>query len=289
MFKSVGIVARLDHKDALKMAEDINRALLSKGFEVVLESDLAEAIGKGARSEKISEMRADFIIVIGGDGTILKTCLLIPRPETPILSINMGRRGFLAEVAPKDAVASIERCIKGEYIIERCLKLSSSIGVRELPDALNEVLITSDSPSKVLGFKVFKNDDLVLRCYSDGIIISTPTGSTAHSLSAGGPVLDPDIEAFTLTPVCPLTPAYPIILPSDATIRVKPLKPKLSTRVFIDGQYQVKMEGRNILTVKKSDHYASFIRFSRNFYTRLEKRLLFTIGGESKMCKPKKR
>lgn len=278
LFKSVGIVARLDRNDALKMAENISEYLLSKGLTVILESDLAKLIRGKVGSEKLSKIKTDFIVIIGGDGTILKTSLSIPRSETPILSINMGRRGFLAEVSPKNAMSSIDKCIRGEYILEKCLKLSPSIGVEALPDALNEVLITSSYPSKVLGFKVFKDRALILKCYSDGIIVSTPTGSTAHSLSAGGPLLDPDTEAFGLTPICPLTPAHPIVLPSDSVIRVEPIKPKPNIQVFIDGQYQTKMEEKSALTIKKSSHHASFIRFGQNFYNRLKSRLLFTIG-----------
>ena len=278
MFKSVGIVARLDRNDVLKMVNNISKYLLSKGLTVILESDLSKLIRGKAGSEKLSKMKTDFMVIIGGDGTILKTCLSIPRPETPILSINMGRRGFLAEVSPKDAMSSIDKCLRGEYILEKCLKLSPSIGVKALPDALNEVLITSSYPSKVLGFKVFKDHALILKSYSDGIIVSTPTGSTAHSLSAGGPVLDPDTEAFALTPVCPLTPAHPIVLPSDSVIRVEPIEPKPNIQVFIDGQYQTKMGEKSTLTIKKSGHYAGFIRFGQNFYTRLKSRLLFTVG-----------
>jgi len=277
VFKSVGIVARLDRKNVLKMAENISKHLLSKGLTVTLESDLAKLIRVKADSENLSKMKTDFIIIIGGDGTILKTCLSIPKPETPILSINMGRRGFLAETSPKDAMPSIDKCISGEYILEKCLKLSSYIDAGALPDALNEVLIASSYPSKVIGFRVFKDNAMILKCYSDGIIVSTPTGSTAHSLSAGGPVLDPDTEAFALTPICPLTPAHPIVLPSDSVIRLELIEPKQNIQVSIDGQYQTRIEEKSALTIKKSSHYASFIRFNQNFYNRLESRFLFTI------------
>jgi len=278
LFKSVGIVARLDRRDALRMAEKMSEYLLSKGLAVVLESNLASILRGEADSATLSRMMTDFIVVIGGDGTILKTCLLIPRPETPILSINMGRRGFLAEVSPKNAISSVDRCIVGDYVLEKCLKLSPSIGGQALPDALNEVLMTSSYRSKVLGFEVFKDHASILRCYSDGVMVSTPTGSTAHSLSAGGPVLDPDTEAFALTPICPLTPARPIVLPSDSVIQVEPIKPKLHVQVFVDGQYQTKIGKKDTLTIKRSDHYASFIRFGQDFYARLKNRLLFTVG-----------
>ncbi|MFQ6074698.1 MAG: NAD(+)/NADH kinase, partial [Candidatus Bathyarchaeia archaeon] len=225
MFKEVGIVSRLDREDVLRIAEALERHLRSRGLKPVLEAELARLMGSRSPSAPLDGMSADLIITVGGDGTILRTCQSIPNPETPILTVNMGRRGFLAEVRPEDAGSAVDRCLNGDYTLERCLKLSPSLDGRALPDALNEVLIISEPLGKMLGLRVLKDGFPFLECYADGLIISTPTGSTAHSLSAGGPVVDPYLEAFILTPTCPMTPTHPTVVPSQSVIRVELFKP----------------------------------------------------------------
>ncbi|MEM3941663.1 MAG: NAD(+)/NADH kinase, partial [Candidatus Bathyarchaeia archaeon] len=138
-------------------------------------------------------METDFIITTGGDGTILRTCIAIPKPDIPILAINMGVRGFLTEISPEEAFKAVDRCLKGDFKIERCKKLAVSADKLEAPDALNEVLIAVDEPVKILYARIYKDEREVLTSQADGIILATQTGSTGYSLSAGGPVLDPQV------------------------------------------------------------------------------------------------
>ncbi|MGC9346132.1 MAG: NAD(+)/NADH kinase, partial [Candidatus Bathyarchaeales archaeon] len=117
MFKSVGLVARFDRKKAIRLAEDLARHLRAKGLEVYVEDTLAKKMGAEEKTIPLERMKTDFIITIGGDGTILRTCVSIPKPETPILAINMGVRGFLTEVEPKEALATVDKCLKKEFTI----------------------------------------------------------------------------------------------------------------------------------------------------------------------------
>ena len=272
MIETVGIVARLDLREVLPIVERAETHLQKKGVKTILESTLAKLRKSSSRSSPLNRMEADLIIAIGGDGTLLKTCLNIPRPETPILAVNMGKRGFLTEVEPQEMLPAIDRCIEGDYVLERCLKLSSFVGRRGLPDALNDFLVASASPSKVLGIRVTKDGLPIVECYCDGLIVATPTGSTAHSLSAGGSVLDPGLDAFILTPNCPLMPTPSIIIPSKSTIQIQPIKLKTKARISIDGQYQTTMTKRDTITIKKSMHYAGLVRFGESFYRRLRSR-----------------
>lgn len=279
VFKTVGLVARYDKKKALELVEDLAKHLTAKGLEVYMEDTLAGKTRTEAKTLPLNQMKTDFIITIGGDGTILRTCLSIPKPEPPILAINMGIRGFLTEVEPKQALTALDRCLSGQYKIEKCMKLSTNADDVNFPDALNEVVITHNEPAKLLYTRILKNNEPTLNCQADSLIISTQTGSTGYSLSAGGPVLDPGVKAFVLTPICPLTDFHPIAFPTDSKLTVELLRPKRML-VLIDGRYsQVISSKLPSITITRSKHETSFIRFGENFYHRLRSRLLFKGMG----------
>lgn len=282
MFKSAGIIARFDKRKATKLAEQTAEYLAKKGLKVYVEETLKSKLKGTWDFCPLEKMRTDLIITIGGDGTILRTCVAIPKPEPPILAINMGVRGFLTEVQPQDAFTAIDRCLKGDFITEKCAKLSVTAGDRKLPDALNEVLITVDEPVKIMYAKISKDNEPVLNCQADGVMIATPTGSTGYSLSAGGPVLDPSVDAFVLTPVCSLSVLRSIVFPAESKITVEVLRPKRVLTV-VDGAYRTFLETQNMcITVTRSKNETAFIRFRENFYSRLRSRLLFRgIGGKS--------
>ena len=281
MFKSVGIVARFDKKKAVKLAEETAEYLNKKGLKVYVEETLKGKLKREWDFRPLENMKADLIITIGGDGTILRTCVALPKPEPPILAINMGVRGFLTETPPKNMFTAVDKCLKGEFLTEKCAKLSITAGNTKLPDALNEVLITVDEPVKLLYAKVSKDGEPVLDCQADGVMIATQTGSTGYSLSAGGPVLDPSVEAFVLTPICSLSVLRSIVFPANSKITVVVLRPKKVLAV-VDGAYKHVVESQNqSITVTRSKNETTFIRFRENFYNRLRSRLLFRgIGGK---------
>lgn len=275
MFKSVGLVARYDKKRAIKLAEELSEYLANKGLEVYIEDSLKGKISTQAQFIPLETMKTDFIITIGGDGTILRTCIATPKPEPPILAINMGVRGFLTEVEPKASFIAVEKCLKGEYKIEQCAKLAVSTEEGSVPDALNDVVISTGEPAKIIYMEIFKNDEPILRCQADGMILSTQTGSTGYSLSAGGPVLDKELGAFVLTPICALTVFRSIVFPVDAKVTVKVIRPQKIV-VLIDGNYrQIVTAKEPSVTVTRSKNVSSFIRFKDDFYSRLRNRLLF--------------
>jgi len=270
----VGIIARYDKKKAIKLAEELAHYLQGKSLEVYVENTLAKIV-KAGEMIPLERMKTDLIITIGGDGTILRTCVSIPKPEPPILAINMGIRGFLTEVEPKLAFTAVDKCLNGDYRIEKCMKLTTSADGSKFPDALNEVLITHDEPAKLLYTRILKDNKLILTCQADSLLISTQTGSTGYSLSAGGPVLDPDVNAFVLTPICPLTDFRPVVFPADSSLTIEILRPN-KMLVLIDGQFKRSISSkRPTVTVTRSKNETSFVRFTDNFYDRLRSRLLF--------------
>ncbi len=282
LFKSAGLVARFDKKEAIKLVEDLAQYLRAKGLEVYVEDTLAEKMSIEEKTVPLERMKTDFIITTGGDGTILRTCVSIPKPETPILAINMGVRGFLTEVEPKEALAAVNKCLKEEFTIDKCMKLSITAGGGiKFPDALNEVLISTGEPAKLLYVRILKDKEPILNCQADGLMIATQTGSTGYSLSAGGPVLDPSVDAFVLTPVCTLSVFRSIVFPADSSLTVEVVRPR-KILVVIDGYHRQIINSKlPSLTVTRSKHVASFIRFRENFYHRLRSRLLFKgLGGK---------
>ena len=158
VFESVGLVARYDKKQAVELAKELADYLRKKGLEVCIEDSIAKKVDTAAKKVPLKNMKTDFIITIGGDGTILRTCLAVPDPEPPILAVNMGVRGFLTEVEPKDAYNAVDRTLKGEFKIEKCAKLAVSADGKAMPDALNDVVISAGEPSKILYTQICKDD-----------------------------------------------------------------------------------------------------------------------------------
>ncbi|MEM2922346.1 MAG: NAD(+)/NADH kinase, partial [Candidatus Bathyarchaeia archaeon] len=194
---SCGLVAKRTNEAALDLALEIRRFLISRGVTVFPEEDIASARGLGV-GRPLEQLYADFIVTVGGDGTVLKTCLKVPKPDTPILAVNMGRRGYLNEVDPKDVFNSLGNYLAGNYRLDRHSRISASFGGKHLGDGLNEVLITSPSPYKMIHIRLTLDEGESTELSADGLIISTPTGSTAHAFSAGGPILHPFISAFNI-------------------------------------------------------------------------------------------
>jgi NAD+ kinase len=279
VFKTAGIVARYDKTQAIILAEKISNYLKKKGLEVFIEDSLSEKMNKSQRFIPLEEMKTDFIVTIGGDGTILRAGITVPKPEPPIIAINMGVRGFLTEVEPKDAFIALEKCLKGKYRIERSNNLSISLGKKSLPDALNDVVISTGEPSKIIYTQIFKDNKPILKCQTDGLIFATQTGSTGYSLSAGGPVLDKEIDAFVLTPICSLTVFHSLVFSTKSKVSIKVIRPK-KTLILIDGNYRQEIKSQiPILSVSCSKNVTSFIRFEDDFYHRLRSRLLFKGMG----------
>jgi NAD+ kinase len=279
VFKSVGIVARYDKKQALNLAGKLAEYLKSKNLEVYVEDTLAGKLDVQEKTIPLTKMKTDFIITIGGDGTILRTSIAISKPEPPMLSINMGVRGFLTEVPPKKALEAVEKCLQGEYKIEKCAKLAMFTDECVIPDALNDIVVSAGEPSKILYTQIFKDEEPILKCQADGLIMSTQTGSTGYSLSAGGPVLDPDVDAFILTPICALTVFHSLIFPADSKVTIQAIRPK-DVLVLVDGNYRQRvMQKNSTLTITRSKNVSSFIRFKDDFYNRLRSRVLFKGMG----------
>ncbi|MBN1682241.1 NAD(+)/NADH kinase [Candidatus Bathyarchaeota archaeon] len=270
----VGLISRTDSTEALEAAKNIIELLKRKKFDLFVETETSMALDLYHLNQDIGDMDVDFIISIGGDGTILRAAMGLKNPETPILGINFGRRGFLCEINKEEIEESIEKIIRKDYRIEESLKLSSKnfdTG-EQFPDALNEVLISSSLPSKMLVTKISVNDVDITEIQSDGVIIATPTGSTAYNLSAGGSILTPNLDAMIITAICPYSYFKSIAFPINVKIYVKLMKPKTDGLAIIDGKVYSALKPMSTIEILVSKNKTRFIRF-KPFYQRLKNRL----------------
>ena len=271
-----GLVSRIDKPEALEVAREIVDYLESKGVQVQMETEAALIMDMPVGNSDIGEMEVNFMVTIGGDGTILRTAMQMREPDTPIIGVNLGSRGFLTEVYPEDVRPALDMILNGDYGLEECLKLSSKNPEmdRDFPDCLNEVLVASPLPSKALDARISVDGKQILDIQADGIIAATPTGSTAYNLSAGGSIISPEVEATIVTAICPYSYFRSIVVPKDSRITIELLKPKADALVIIDGRDYTAVRPQSSIEVWASQHKARFIRF-RSFYERLERRLVF--------------
>ena len=271
-----GVISRPDDGEALDIARDIAKYLEERGVDVQLETETALGMDNPGGNTDLGEMSPDFMVTVGGDGTILRTAMQMQEPGTPILGVNKGSRGFLTEVDPRNVNGALDRVLKDDYRIERCIKLSSrhlETG-KIFPDSLNEVLLASSMPSKAIDVRIKANGEPLIDIQSDGVMASTPVGSTAYNLSAGGSILHPELKNVILTAISPYSYFRSIVIPDNSTITMELLKPKAEGMVIIDGRDYTATKLPTTIEIRVSEHQARFIRF-RSFYERLERRLVF--------------
>lgn len=259
MVLKVGLVSRLDDPRALQVAATLAKQLRKRGVTVNAELELAKRARLGDGKD-LTDLRADLVMTVGGDGTVLKTCMSIPNPETPILAVNMGRRGYLTEVEPPKALRAVELFMKGKCRLEKRSKLAVHMNGTHVVDALNELVVSSGSPSKMLDLRLTANSQELVHLRGDGVIVSTATGSTAYALSAGGPVVDSAVDAFVVTFICPLEFIRPIVLSMDRSLSIQLTNPRLRALVVADGRFQRELAQDVRLVIRKAEHYSVFVR-----------------------------
>jgi len=285
--KPVALACRLDSEKAINLAKDVFEFLIQKGEVVYLETRIAPKIfpHNGMDLGDMTNENIKFIIIIGGDGSVLRVAgSLSQRDPPPILGVNVGSIGFLDESNERTIFKDLTKALKGEYEYEISSKITPYIVKNtdeiRLSDALNEVLIVSSKSSKVLQISIKINDVFLNRSYLDGVIISTSTGSTAYNLSAGGAIVNPNVEIMQITPLNSFAGSglKPIIVSLDSVVEIQLLRPRLEGKIVIDGQQIIKRIAPNTkIRIRKSNSKNKFIRFSRNYYSRLRKKIIGTV------------
>ena len=285
--KPIALACRLDSERAIKLTRRIFEFLVQKGEVVYLETRIAPKIfpHNGMDLGDMTAENIKFIVIIGGDGSILRVASgLSQQNPPPILGVNVGSIGFLDESNGRMIFRDLSKVINGEYTLEVCSKITAYIvknaGEIKLSNALNEVLVVSSKSSKVLQISIRIDGIFLNRSYLDGIIVSTPTGSTAYNLSAGGAIIYPNMESMQITPLNSFAGSglKPIIVPTDAEIEIQLLRPRLDAKIVIDGQQIIKRIGPNTkIRIRIAKSQNKFIRFRGSYYTRLRKKIIGTV------------
>ncbi len=273
--RTVGLVCKPGRVDIEQIACEVTRFLIDHDIRVLVDSGSCNVADKGATPTLIEDMSVDFTITIGGDGTILHTVRHMSDRETPLFCINRGTVGFLTESSTTTALSSLERILKNECIIERCVNLKTGCGNREFGHALNEALVTSYVPGRLLTIQAYLDGTRVDFGRADGAMLATPCGSSAYALAAGGSILTPRVHGFIFVPVCP--PRFELkslVVPDDSLFEIEMVKPGVRSLVVIDGQDRWEVEPHETVWMKKSEHVTRFIRMYDNYYDRLNTRLV---------------
>jgi NAD+ kinase len=218
------------------------------------------------------------VLVMGGDGTFLAAARLIGNSGTPLLGVNLGGLGFLAEITIGDLFKRLESVISGDYQIQKRMVLCADFTTQDhhyLLHALNDVVIYRGGTSRIVQMDVFVSDQYFDTYHADGLIVASPTGSTAYSLSSGGPILIPEMESIILNPICPhMLSARTAVIPGDCRVMIKILLKDSPASLTIDGQVNVVLDTHAEITIKKADHFVHCVTFSDTvFFDVLRKKL----------------
>jgi NAD+ kinase len=218
----------------------------------------------------------DAMMTLGGDGTLLRGARLLRGAQVPVLGVNLGRVGFLTAAMKDEAELALERLAAGRYVVEQRHTLQAAIvpargEAASLPVALNDVTIHKGGVARLIRLNVQVNGADVGNYSADGLIIATPTGSTAYSLSAGGPIIVPDVEALVVTPICAHTLAVrPLVIPANARLRVSPIRPWTEDLlVSVDGQQAMTLGADDRVELRRGDAPVVLVRFELDYFARM--------------------
>ncbi len=274
--KRIGIIVKKGARESFAVIKNLLLWFDKKECSFFIDEDAASQLNiRGYPREEIPR-RSDVIIVFGGDGTLLSVARLVGNTGSPILGVNLGGLGFIAEVSKEEISKDIVKYIfskKCHY--EERIMLSSVVkrNNRRIEEntALNDVVITKSALARMVDLDVYLNRQYVTKFRADGLIVSTPTGSTGYSLSAGGPILYPTLESFVMTPICPHTLSdRPIVLPDDFILEVV-IKSGRDIYLTMDGQVGLPLQMKDRITIKKADFKTRFILLHDRDYFRILK------------------
>ena len=279
--KKIGFVTNIEKDPTLQETKKMVDFVLKKGCEVYVSETFSD-VHPDVIATSSSEMykSVDFVVVIGGDGTILRVARSAAIFDTPILGINFGTLGYLADVEKVNAIDAIEKVLNGDFTIDNRMMLEPYVErgcvSHEINLALNEVCITNSVCSRMIKLSVEVNGEYFDTFRADGIIVSTPTGSTAYNLSAGGPILSPHTELMTITHICPHTLyARPFVIDGNDVVRIRVQSNYNNVQMSCDGQSTVQMKNDDVIVVKKSRYVTRIIKTTNmNFYDILRRKMV---------------
>ncbi len=276
--KRIGIIAKQNKPEAIPVVRNLVEWLQPKKIEVYMEEGMMKQFhpplaGPHLNSVEREDMptKAEMIIVLGGDGTLLSVARLVGDHDVPILGVNLGGLGFLTEITLEELYRVLEKVVQGDFITDERVVLNASVVRRGERMAefivLNDAVINKGALARIIDLETTINGEYLTTFKSDGLILSTPTGSTAYNLSAGGPIVYPSLHCIIITPICPHTLTNrPIMIPDDVEIRATLKTKQQEVILTLDGQQGFTLEFEDIVEVKKAEGHIFLIKSPYRHY-----------------------
>lgn len=281
-FNCIGIVGRPRHSSALMTHEILYKWLTKKGYQVFIEYNISKKLNlKNPKTATLTEIGqlCDLAVVIGGDGNLLFTARILSYFNIKIIGINRGNLGFLTDLNPDNRFKKLSEVLSGKYLIENRFLLDVMIYKKEKISkssiAINEVVLHPKNVAHMIEFEVYINESFAFSQRSDGLIISTPTGSTGYSLSAGGPIIETSLEAILLVPMFPhALSARPLVIRSDSVICLRFSKIETDLKISCDSQIVLPVNKNEYVFIRRSNYYLNLIHpKSYNYFKTLTSKL----------------
>ncbi len=275
-FKKIGLVGRSQQEGLDNILQELLALLADRGHQVILEDRLGELVPDsqvrlGGRDE--IGQQSDLVIVVGGDGSLLSAARTLAKYDTPVLGVNRGRLGFLTDITPDQIAREVPAVLDGNYTRENRFLLDAHVVRRgeqiARADALNDVVVNSGTSAQMIELELYIDDTFVYRQRADGLIVSTPTGSTAYSLSGGGPIMHPMLNAIVLVPMFPhALSSRPIVVDGDSEIRMDILeRNRIHPPVTCDGQVNMTARPGDSVVIRKNPYQLTLLHpLGHSFY-----------------------
>lgn len=280
-FKKIALVGKYDSPAIAGSVEHLAGFLSGQGYEIVLSSQTAEALERpDFQHANLVELAGsvDVVIVLGGDGTMLSIARALAPYPVPLIGVNRGRLGFLTDIVLDDMEAELSRMLAGEYDAEERILLSAQVErdneTQFEASAFNDVVVSKAATGRLIEFEVIIDNEFVYTQRSDGLVVATPTGSTAYALSAGGPILYPTLEAIALVPICPHTlSARPIVVSSESNVDII-IHHADDARVHFDGQSHFDLRSGDRVRICRAPHKVKLLHPKHySYYDTLRQKL----------------
>lgn len=281
MIKKIGIFPNTNKDVGLTITQQLIQWLEQRDISILLNESIASRLNRPdlGYSGRHMYSEIDLIIALGGDGTLLSVARQVCLYQVPILCINLGHLGFLTEIEVTDMYPALEQVLDGRYIIENRMMLQVAVNRNDMEMeafyALNDAVISKGSFSRLIHLKAYIDDEFVNNYIADGLIIATPTGSTAYSLSAGGPIVSPNLESLLITPICPHSlNSRSLVISDKEVVKVYVEDPSSDIVMTIDGQEGFQLLNGDVVILKKAGVYTHLVRINnKNFYRLLYEKL----------------
>ncbi len=281
--QTIGLAPNPKKREALELAAEVLKWIEDRGIHAVVIEEAAKKLNRPDLSTTDNEIaKADLLLVLGGDGTMLHWSQLAARCSTPMLGVNFGQYGFITEIHPRDTISALTRILDGDYIVTKRTLLQARVLAQNGEckgeyTGLNDAVVSKGPVARMLGLRMFVNGKYIVTYSADGIIVSTPTGSTAYSLSAGGPVVHPGVPVFVVTPICPHTMnARSLVVPDTEVITItgETEEDNQDLALTLDGQVAHHLIPGDTVEIGKASIQAKLIQFDPlSFYHKLQQRL----------------